>query len=158
MTKLLILFFGVAISLNAQNTNIFSGIIERNAFNLTEKKLIKILPPVTNILRRTVFLTGINSINNVKRVSLVIRGNGDDKFISLTNLQANSGIRVESIGSTNVLASVFGVHKLLSLKEDSLPTTITKMPSKVVLQADSKKLMQRSDKKRRDDERGKRGK
>ena len=139
MTKLLILFFGVAISLNAQNTNIFNGIIERNAFDLTEKKVTKILPPVTDILRGTVFLTGIHSINNVKRVSLVIREKGSDKFISLTNLQANSGIQIKSIGSTNVLASVYSTHKLLSFEKHSLPTTITKAPPKLMPRSDKAK-------------------
>ena len=149
MTKLLILFFGVAIMNLQADSNIYEKIVNRNAFNLTGEKVIKILPPATNILRSEVFLTGISSINNVKRVSLVIREGGRYKFISLTNLQANSGIRVKSIGSTNVLASVFGTHRLLSLKKDSLPTAMTKMPPK---------LMQRSDKKRQNDERGKRSK
>ena len=141
MTKLLILFFGVAImNLRADSTNIYEKIVERNAFDLTEEKITKILPPITDILRGEVFLTGIHSINNVKKVSLVVREKGSDKFVSLTNLQASSGIQIKSIGSTNVLASVYGTHKLLSFEKHSLPTTITKAPPK---------LMQRSDKDKR---------
>jgi type II secretory pathway component PulC len=141
MTKLLILFFGVAImNLRADSTNIYEEIVERNAFDLTEEKITKILPPITDILRAEVFLTGIHSISNVKRVSLVVREKGSDKFVSLTNLQASSGIQIKSIGSTNVLASVYGTHKLLSFEKHGLPTTITKAPPK---------LMQRSDKDKR---------
>jgi type II secretory pathway component PulC len=139
MTKLLILFFGVAImNLQADSTNIYEEIVKRNAFNLTEEKPTKILPPITDILRGEVFLTGIHSINNVKRVSLVVREKGNDKFVSLLKNQGTNGIYIKSIGSTNVLASVFGTHKLLSFEKHGLPTTITKAPPK---------LLQRSDKK-----------
>ena len=122
----LIIFLGALLltNINAQNTNIYNEIIERNAFDLTEEKITKILPPVADILRGEVFLTGIHSLNRVKRVSLVIREKGSDKFISLTNLQANSGIQIKSIGSTNVLASVYGTYKLLSFKNNSLPTKL----------------------------------
>jgi len=140
MTKLLILFFGVAImNLQADSTNIYEKIVKRNAFNLTGEKPTKILPPITDILRGEVFLTGIHSINNVRRVSLVVREKGSDKFVSLTNLQANSGIQIKSIGSTNVLASVYGTHKLLSFEKHSLPTTITKAPPKLIQRRDEKK-------------------
>ena len=103
MTKLLILFFGVAImNLRADSTNIYEEIVKRNAFNLTGEKPTKILPPITDILRGEVFLTGIHSINNVKRVSLVVREKGNDKFVSLLENQGTNGIYIKSISSTNV--------------------------------------------------------
>ena len=140
MTKLLILFFGVAImNLQADSTNIYEEIVKRNAFNLTGEKPTKILPPITDILRGEVFLTGIHSINNVKRVSLVVREKGNDKFVSLLENQGANGIYIKSIGSTNVLASVFGTHKLLSFEKHALPTIVTKSATP--------KLLQRSDKK-----------
>jgi hypothetical protein len=140
MTKLLILFFGVAImNLRADSTNIYEEIVKRNAFNLTGEKPTKILPPITDILRGEVFLTGIHSINNVKRVSLVVREKGNDKFVSLLENQGANGIYIKSIGSTNVLASVFGTHKLLSFEKHALPTIVTKSATP--------KLLQRSDKK-----------
>ena len=148
MTKLLILFFGVAImNLQADSTNIYEEIVKRNAFNLTEEKPTRILPPITDILRGEVFLTGIHSINNVKKVSLVIREKGNDKFVSLLKNQGTNGIYIKSIGSTNVLASVFGTHKLLSFEKHALPTIVTKNKAPKLMQRSEKRDDKKSEKK-----------
>jgi hypothetical protein len=150
MIKLLILFFGVAISLNAQNTNIFNGIIERNAFNLTEEKPIKIMPPATNILSSNLYLTGITRLNGVRKVHLVVKKPGKlDKFISLLENQAQGNIELKKVTEDSVLISSNNQDRFLSFEKHSLPTVIIKAPPK---------LMQRSDKKRQNDERGKKSK
>ena len=110
MTKLLILFFGVAISLNAQNTNIFSGIIERNAFN---------------ILSGNIYLTGITRLNKVRKAYLVIKRIGEpDKHVSLLEKQLKSGIRLERAGTNIVNISDNGRSRFLSLKSNSPPTKL----------------------------------
>jgi hypothetical protein len=125
MTKLLILFFGVAIFLNAQNTNIFSGIIERNAFNLTEEKPIKISPPAINILSGNIYLTGITRLNKVRKAYLVIKRIGEpDKHVSLLEKQLKSGIRLERAGTNIVNISDNGRSRFLSLKSNSPPTKL----------------------------------
>jgi hypothetical protein len=126
MTKLLILFFGVAISLNAQNTNI-------NAFNLTEKKLIKILPPAIkaiNILSGNIYLTGVTRPNKVRKAYLVIKRVGE-----LYKLE-----RAE----TNIVnTSDNGRSRFLSLKSNSPPTKLVSSSRARTVS----KSMPRSDKK-----------
>ena len=149
MTKLLILFFGVAImNLQADSTNIYEEIVKRNAFDLTGEKPTKILPPITNILRGNVYLTGITRINDIRKAHLVVRRPGaPDKFISLFEKQAEDGILLEKISPNRAFISDNGEHRLLSFEKHALPTIVTKNKAPKLMQRSEKRDDKKSEKK-----------
>jgi hypothetical protein len=116
--------------------NPYLSITERNAFDLADSLPVPILPPATNILSHSVFLTGISKINNVREVHLVLRKSGDpDKFVSLAENEKlyNTWHRLELKKVLKDSAFVLNNKNsaLLSFKTNSLPTTITKLPPKL---------------------------
>ena len=82
MKKLLLILF--AVGLHAEETNVYQAIVERNAFELTGEQPKPTLPPVAEVLRPSVFMTGMTHFNGVRKIHLVLRKTGElDKFVSL---------------------------------------------------------------------------
>jgi len=138
MKKLILLFF--AVSLQAGETNVYEAITKRNAFNLTAEQPKLILPPAADILKPSVYLTGLTHFKGVRKVHLVLRRAGEpDKFVSLATNTKQYNIELKKINKNTALISNNGSEELLSFENNSLPTIVTKAPVKKV-------LMQRSSK------------
>ena len=125
MKKLILFFFAVSVY---AESNPYDKINKRNAFNLTsEKAPIPTLPPVTEILKPNVYLTGITRLNGVRKAHMVLRRTGQaDKFISITLLNEQEGIELKKISKTSALISNNGQDQLISFENNGLPTIITK--------------------------------
>ena len=128
MKKLILVFF--AISLHAEETNIYNGIITRNAFELTSKAPTPSLPPVKKILAPNILITGITRWNGTNKIHLVLRKAGElDKFVSLGINEMQYSIELKKIFKDSALISANGSHQLLSFKTNGLPTIVTKAPT-----------------------------
>jgi len=126
MKKLILLLF--AVSLQAGETNIYESIVKRNAFDLTAEQPAPVLPPVAEILKSNVYLTGLTHFKGVRKVHLVLKRAGKlDKFVSLALLDNQEGIELKKISNNTVLISNNGQDQLISFENNSLPTTITKV-------------------------------
>lgn len=131
MKKLILIFF--AVSLQAGETNVYESIVKRNAFDLTAEVLKPILPPITDILRPTVYLTGLTHFRGVRKAHLVLRRAGElDKFISLAIDEEQYNVELKKINKDSVLISNNGSEELMSFKNNGLPTIVTKAPTKKV--------------------------
>ena len=94
MKKLILFFFAVSVY---AESNPYDKINKRNAFNLTTEIAKPILPPVTEILKPNIYLTGITRLNGVRKAHMVLRRTGQaDKFISITLLNEQEGIELKS--------------------------------------------------------------
>ena len=110
--------------------NTYSNIAKRNAFDLTSEKPIAVLPPVSEILAPSVFLTGITRWKGTNKVHLVLRKAGEtDKFVSLGKNERQYNIELKKVLEDSVLIEANGSNKLLSFKTNSLPTIVTKAPA-----------------------------
>lgn len=136
MKKLILLFF--AVSLQAGETNVYESIVKRNAFNLTAEQPRPILPPVAEILKPSVYLTGLTHFKGVRKVHLVLKHVGEpDKFVSLATNEKQYNIELKKINKNSALISNNGSEELMSFENNRLPTIVTKAPVK-------KELMQRT--------------
>jgi len=125
MKKLLLIFF--AVSLHAGETNTYQSITKRNAFELTSEIPRPILPPVSEILRPSVFLTGITRFNGIRKIHLVLRKAGEpDKFASLAINEKQYNVELKKIYKNSALISNNGSEQLMSFESNGLPTIITK--------------------------------
>ena len=125
MKKLVLLFF--VASLQAGETNTYESIVKRNAFDLTAEQPKLILPPVTDILKPSVYLTGLTHFKGVRKVHLVLRRVGEpDKFVSLSTDEKQYNIELKKISKDSALISNNGQDELLSFKNNGLPTIVTK--------------------------------
>ena len=129
MKKLVLLFF--VASLQAGETNTYESIVKRNAFDLTAEQPRLILPPVTDILKPflkpSVYLTGLTHFKGVRKVHLVLKRVGEpDKFVSLSIDEKQYNIELKKISKNSALISNNGQDELLSFKNNSLPTIISK--------------------------------
>jgi|3_EtaG_2_1085321.scaffolds.fasta_scaffold00154_10 hypothetical protein len=132
MKKLILVFF--AVSLQAGETNIYESIVKRNAFDLTAELPKPILPPVAQVLKPNVYLTGLTHFKNVRKVHLVLRPiGGPDKFISLATDERQYNIELKKINKNSALILNNGSEELVSFENNSLPTIVTKAPVKKVL-------------------------
>jgi len=137
--KPILILLALALSAHA-GENPYESIAERNAFNLTDKKPTPTLPPVKKILAPSVFLTGITRIDGIKKVHFVLRKAGDqDKFVSLATNEKQYNIELKKILNDSAYISNNGETNLLSFKTNSLPTMVTKAPSKNSKTSDSEK-------------------
>lgn len=144
-------FFLLSANLASQETNIFQGIVKRNAFNLTEPAPIKTLAPATNILESDIYLTGISRFNGINKVHLVVKKRGEpDKFVSLLENQTQNGVQLKKIGKNSAFITSNGQHKLLSFEKHSLPTTFTKVATSKLTQMNKNKKSEWDEKRRRD--------
>lgn len=125
MKKLLLIFFSA--SLHAGETNTYQSITKRNAFELTSEAPKPILPPVSEILRPSVFLTGITRFNGIRKIHLVLRKTGHpDKFVSLAINEKQHSVELKKIYKNSALISNNGSEQLMSFKNNGLPTIVTK--------------------------------
>ena len=125
MKKLILLIF--AVSLQAGETNIYESIVKRNAFDLTAEQPAPVLPPVAEIPKSNVYLTGLTHFKGVRKVHLVLKRAGKlDKFVSLALLDNQEGIELKKISNNTVLISNNGQDQLMSFENNSLPTTMIK--------------------------------
>lgn len=128
---LILLLIVGCISLGGGETNIYQGIIKRNAFGLTASLPVPTLPSATNILSPSVFLTGISRLNGVRKVHLVLKKSGElNKYVSLATDQKQYNIKLNKIFNYSVEITNNGVPTLLSFEKNGLPTTITKPAAK----------------------------
>ena len=127
--KNLVIFFFFAVSLHGAD-NTYSSIAERNAFELTSEKPIAILPPVSEILAPSIFLTGITRWKGTNKVHLVLRKAGEsDKFVSLGINEKQYNIELKKVLEDSILVETNGGKKFLSFKANGLPTIVTKAPA-----------------------------
>jgi len=147
MKKLILLFFTV--SLQAGETNVYEAIAKRNAFNLTAEQPKLILPPAADILKPSVYLTGLTHFKGVRKVHLVLRRAGEPyKFVSLATNTKQYNIELKKINKNTALISNNGSEELLSFENNSLPTIISKAPvKKVLMQRSSKEKNSKESKK-----------
>ena len=125
MKKLLLILF--AASLHAGETNTYQSITKRNAFELTSETPRPILPPVSEILSPSVFLTGITRFNGIRKIHLVLRKAGEpDKFVSLAINEKQYNVELKKIYKNSALISNNGSEQLMSFENNGLPTIITK--------------------------------
>jgi hypothetical protein len=125
--KYILIFF--VVSLQAGETNVYESIVERNAFDLTTEQPKPILPPVAEILKPNVYLTGLTHFKGVRKVHLVLKRVGEpDKFVSLSTNEEQYNVELKKINKNSALISNNGIEELISFKNNSLPTIITKAP------------------------------
>ena len=87
------LVFILLSALTVFGENPYDQIAKRNAFDLTEKKLSPILPPVHLVLT-DVYLTGIVRKAKIYTAYIVIKGTTQNKFLGLNEGQQKDGIEV----------------------------------------------------------------
>ena len=122
-----IIFSGILAHLYGEETNRYQIISKRNAFELMSETPKPILPPVSEILRPSVFLTGITRFNGIRKIHLVLRKAGEpDKFVSLAINEKQYNVELKKIYKNSVLISNNGDKQLMSFKNNGLPTIITK--------------------------------
>lgn len=104
--------------------NPYEGIPQRNAFDLTSETAKPILPPVAEILRPTVFLTGITHHQTIYQAHLVSRSSSplSSRFLSLSPGEQKDNIKVIKITKSSVVISNNGSKELLTFKDNGLPT------------------------------------
>jgi len=107
----------------------YDQIAKRNAFDLTEKKLSPILPPVHLVLT-DVYLTGIVQKAKIYTAYMAIKGTTQNKFLGLKEGQQKDGIEVIKITKDTVFISRNGILQELTFKQNSLPSTVTKISTK----------------------------
>ena len=144
--KPILILIALALSAYAEE-NPYEAITERNAFDLTDKEPVPPLPPVKKILAPSVFLTGITRIDGIKKVHFVLRKAGDqDKFVSLATNEKQYNIELKKILNDSAYISNNGETNLLSFEKNSLPTTVTKAPPKLMSRKESSSSRSRSSK------------
>lgn len=128
MKKLLLIFF--IVNLHAEEPNFYQSISKRNAFNLANEAARPIiLPPVSQIIKPDVFLTGITRLNGVRKIHLVLKNAGQpDKFVSLATNEKQYQVELKKIYKNSALISNNGSEQLMSFKNNGLPTIIKKLP------------------------------
>lgn len=127
MKKLLLLITFFAVSVSAQEAKQYQLITKRNAFELMSEAPKPILPPVSEILRPNIFLTGITRFNKVRKIHLVLRNSGQpDKFISLAINEKQYNIELKNIYKNSALVLNNGNQQLVSFESNALPTIVKK--------------------------------
>ena len=127
MKKLLLLITFFVVSVSAQEAKQYQLITKRNAFELMSEAPKPILPPVSEILRPNIFLTGITRFNKVRKIHLVLRNPGEpDKFISLAINEKQYNIELKNIYKNSALVLNNGNQQLVSFESNALPTIVKK--------------------------------
>ena len=127
MKKLLLLITFFVVSVSAQEAKQYQLITKRNAFELMSEAPKPILPPVSQILRPNIFLTGITRFNKVRKIHLVLRNSGQpDKFISLAINEKQYNIELKNIYKNSALVLNNGNQQLVSFESNALPTIVKK--------------------------------
>ena len=127
MKKLLLLITFFVVSVSAQEAKQYQLITKRNAFELMSEAPKPILPPVSEILRPNIFLTGITRFNKVRKIHLVLRNSGQpDKFISLAINEKQYNVELKNIYKNSALVLNNGSQQLVSFESNALPTIVKK--------------------------------
>ena len=63
--------------------NPYSGIVERNAFELTAEKPTQVLPPIATLPLTSVYLTGIARKDKIYTAYMAIKDKTQNKFLGL---------------------------------------------------------------------------
>ena len=127
MKKLLLLITFFVVSVSAQEAKQYQLITKRNAFELMSEAPKPILPPVSQILRPNIFLTGITRFNKVRKIHLVLRNSGQpDKFISLAINEKQYNVELKNIYKNSALVLNNGSQQLVSFESNALPTIVKK--------------------------------
>ena len=127
MKKLLLLITFFVVSVSAQEAKQYQLITKRNAFELMSEAPKPILPPVSEILRPNIFLTGITRFNKVRKIHLVLRNSGQpDKFISLAINEKQYNVELKNIYKNSALVLNNGNQQLVSFESNALPTIVKK--------------------------------
>ena len=126
MRSLICLFFSV---LTVFGENPYNGIVERNGFELTADRPTQILPPVHLVLT-DVYLTGIARKAKIYTAYMAIKGTTQNKFLGLKEGQQKDGIEVIKITKDTVFISRNGTLQELTFKQNSFPSTVTKISTK----------------------------
>jgi len=109
--------------------NPYNGIVERNAFELTEKKPTTALPAVPMALP-DVYLTGIVRKNTIHTAHMVIKDKTQNKFLGLSEGERKYGVEVMKIAKDTVFISHNGLLRELTFQQNSFPSTVTKIAIK----------------------------
>jgi hypothetical protein len=92
-------------------------------------------------------LTGITRLNGVEKIHFVLRKSGDpDKFVSLATDEKQYEIELKKILEYSAYISNNGKDELLSFEKNSLPTTVTKAPPKLMSRRESSSSRDRGSK------------
>lgn len=122
-----IIFSGILAHLYGEETNRYQIISKRNAFELMSETPKPILPPVSEILRPSVFLTGITRFNGIRKIHLVLRKAGEpDKFVSLAINEKQYNVELKKIYKNSALIYNNGNEQFMSFENNGLPTVVTK--------------------------------
>jgi hypothetical protein len=147
MKKLLLLIIFFAVSVCAEEAKQYQSIAKRNAFQLMSEAPKPILPPVSEILRPNIFLTGITRFNGVRKIHLVLRKAGEpDKFVSLATNEKQYNIELKKIYKNSALVLNDGNQQLMSFENNALPT-IVKKPAAPTKESSSRSRSSSRDKK-----------
>ena len=141
------IFLGTNHHLNSEETNKYQQIAKRNAFQLMSEAPKPTLPPVSEILRPNIFLTGITRFNGVRKIHLVLRKAGEpDKFVSLATNEKQYNIELKKIYKNSALVLNGGNQQLMSFENNALPT-IVKKPAAPTKESSSRSRSSSRDKK-----------
>lgn len=146
MKKLFLLLFSFSVF---AESNPYDEISARNAFDLTSEKLAPILPPITDIIAPTIFLTGITSWNGVRKIHLVLRRTGEpDKFVSLRENESQYNIGLMRILPNSATVSINGKQETINFERNSFPAIVTKKPAPKSAPTSSRYSRDRKDEKK----------
>jgi len=110
--------------------NPYNGIVKRNAFDLTGEKPPAVLPPVHLVLT-SVYLTGIARKDKVYTAYMAIKDATTTHLLALKAGEAKHGVEVLKVMKDTVFISHGGTLRELNFRQNSLPSVITKMPTKL---------------------------
>lgn len=130
MKKLLPLLFAASV---IAEDNPYQVISDRNAFELMLNQPKAVLPPITDVRKPNLYLTGLTRFNGIRKAHLVLREAGQpDKFVSLKLNEKQDGVELKKILNNSAIISNHGQQQLISFENNGLPTIITKTakPSK----------------------------
>tara|TARA_R100000008_G_scaffold61584_1_gene38913 strand:+ start:477 stop:1169 length:693 start_codon:yes stop_codon:yes gene_type:complete len=124
MKKLLPLLFAASV---IAEDNPYQVISDRNAFELMLNQPKAVLPPITDVRKPNLYLTGLTQFKGVRKAHLVLREAGQpDKFVSLKLNEKQNGVELKKILNNSAIISNNGQQQLISFENNGLPTIITK--------------------------------
>jgi hypothetical protein len=110
--------------------NPYSGIVERNAFELTAEKPTQVLPPIATLPLTSVYLTGIARKDKIYTAYMAIKDKTQNKFLGLREGEKKDEVEVVKIMRDTVFISYNGVLQELTFKQNSFPSIVTKVAAK----------------------------
>jgi type II secretory pathway component PulC len=124
------LFFILLSSVTVLGENLYEGIVERNAFELTTTPNTTILLPIATLPIADVYLTGIARKDKTYTAYMVIKDKTQNKFLGLTVGEEKDGVEVMKIMKDTVFISYNGILQELTFKQNGLPSFVTRATTK----------------------------